>query len=142
MVWRARKLRPARGPYDRLVRGHRGSEGWLAMPADGALPGRVWLYCDEMPAGMLDLDWEGNSIENFGILIEPNYRGLGLGSGLLRELISLAGDYRAGTIRGIVRQADLEERPFLLSWYRRHGFTVEAAPSVLIAAQLSMRLRN
>jgi GNAT superfamily N-acetyltransferase len=142
MVWRSRKLRPVRSPYDRLVRGHRGSEGWLAMPADGALPGRVWLYCDEWPAGMLDLDWEGSAIENFGILIEPNYRGLGLGSGLLQELITLAHNYRASVIRGIVRQADLDERPFLLQWYRRHGFTIEAASSVLIAAQLSMRLRN
>jgi hypothetical protein len=72
-----------------------------------------------------------------------NYRGRGLGSVLLRQLISYARERTFQSIQGQVFQADIENTPYLLRWYRQHGFEIlpatEHDPPDLVA-NLQMNL--
>ncbi len=53
-----------------------------------------------------------------------NYRGLGLGSALIRHLIHYAREERFQSLRGQVFRADLENNTKLLQWYQNHGFEI------------------
>jgi hypothetical protein len=53
------------------------------------------------------------------------YRGNGLGTALLKQVMATAQDLGIHTIYGSVTQADLDTTPYLLDWYKRQGFQVE-----------------
>jgi hypothetical protein len=55
-----------------------------------------------------------------------NYRGRGLGSVLLRCVIAYTRERGFQSVQGQVFRADLENTPYLLQWYRQHGFQVLA----------------
>lgn len=61
--------------------------------------------------------------------VEKKYRGSGLGTMLLDRIMSWAGTSGVTKIWGGIVQKDIDESPFLLEWYQRHGFTVEAPES-------------
>jgi GNAT superfamily N-acetyltransferase len=69
-----------------------------------------------------------------------NYRKRGLGSVLLRFVISLAREKAFQRIIGKLAPIDLEPNPALPDWYRHHGFTVIMEPSQL-EGTLELRLR-
>lgn len=54
----------------------------------------------------------------------PNFRQRGLGSAMLRYVISQAEKLEVEAISGFVTSDDLRETPYLLEFYRQHGFTV------------------
>ncbi|MEM9009553.1 MAG: GNAT family N-acetyltransferase [Cyanobacteria bacterium P01_F01_bin.86] len=53
-----------------------------------------------------------------------NYRGLGLGSALIRHLIHYAREERFQSLKGRVFRADVENNTKLLQWYQKHGFEI------------------
>lgn len=53
-----------------------------------------------------------------------NFRQLGLGSAMLEYTIVLAERLGMVGIRGEVTMDDARKTPYLIEWYRRHGFTV------------------
>lgn len=53
------------------------------------------------------------------------YRGKGLGTALLQQVIATSKDLSIQQIHGSVTQADLDTTPHLLDWFKRHGFQVE-----------------
>jgi ribosomal protein S18 acetylase RimI-like enzyme len=109
----------------------------------GATPRLLQLECQGVEAGYVEISWSGDDhISDFGIMIEPAFRKMGLGSVLLRALISEARARSVVQIEGFVRRSDLDAQPYLLRWYERHGFTVTPAPSVFTAAYLEKRLRS
>lgn len=55
-----------------------------------------------------------------------SFRGQGVGSLLMETLIALAGPRGVREVWGSVTQHDIDETPFLLSWYERLGFAVRA----------------
>lgn len=57
-----------------------------------------------------------------------NYRGRGLGSVLLRHFIAYTREQAFQVMQGQVFRADLENTPYLLQWYRQHGFEILPAP--------------
>lgn len=59
------------------------------------------------------------------ICLPPKQQGAGLGSQLLRRIITLAKQQGVRSIRGDIAQRDMESTPGLLDWYRRYGFRVE-----------------
>lgn len=72
-----------------------------------------------------------------------NYRGRGLGSILLRQLIAYSRERAFQSIHGQVFRADLENTPYLLQWYRQHGFEILAAtdhdsPDLVASLQMSL----
>ncbi len=72
-----------------------------------------------------------------------NYRGLGLGSALIRYLIHYARIERFQSLQGQVFQADLENNTKLLQWYQNHGFEiigVDLADNPDVVARLHLRL--
>lgn len=77
-------------------------------------------------------------------LPEPiNYRGRGLGSVLLRQLIAYTQERAFQSIQGQVFRADVENTPYLLQWYRQHGFEILAAtehdpPDLVASLQMSL----
>jgi hypothetical protein len=56
-----------------------------------------------------------------------NYRGRGLGSILLRQLIAYTRERAFQSLQGQVFRADVENTPYLLQWYRQQGFEILAA---------------
>ena len=78
-----------------------------------------------------------------GIRKTQSYRGRGLGAALLRFLIGLARERGIKRIRGSVVQQDVEETPFLLTWYKKNGFQVlpptpEELPHAIARVQLDL----
>ena len=72
-----------------------------------------------------------------------NYRGQGLGSILLRQLIAYTRERAFQNIQGQVFRADVENTPYLLQWYRQHGFDILAAtehdpPDLVARLQMSL----
>jgi ribosomal protein S18 acetylase RimI-like enzyme len=136
----------AGAPFDdnvqrRLVLHWRGGVCWLLLPR-GATPQLLRLECQSVEAGYVEISWSGEDhISDFGILIAPAFRGMGLGSVLLRALIAQARNRSVSLIEGFVRRSDLDAQPHLLRWYERHGFMVMPSPSVLTAAYLEKRLQ-
>jgi hypothetical protein len=55
-----------------------------------------------------------------------DYRGQGLGTFLLRSLITYTQEQGFQDIQGQVFQADLENTPYLLRWYQQQGFQLLA----------------
>jgi hypothetical protein len=72
-----------------------------------------------------------------------NYRGRGLGSILLRQLIDYTREHAFQHIQGQVFRADTENTPYLLQWYRHHGFEILPATehdSPDLVANIQMKL--
>jgi len=72
-----------------------------------------------------------------------NYRGRGLGSILLRQVIAYTRERAFQSIQGQVFRADVENTPYLLQWYRQHGFEILAAtehdpPDLVANIQMSL----
>lgn len=53
-----------------------------------------------------------------------SYKGRGLGSAMLNYIIASARKMGISEIRGWINGDDLEATPYLLEFYRKHGFTV------------------
>ncbi len=53
-------------------------------------------------------------------------RGRGIGRELLKRVLQAADSAGVSEVWGNVTQADLERSPFLLTWYQRYGFELEA----------------
>ncbi|MCU0490288.1 MAG: GNAT family N-acetyltransferase [Chloroflexaceae bacterium] len=113
----------------------------VTVPPGQAQPALLSLLHNQLQVGYVELDWGGDGvIENFGILVDQAYRGHEVGTGLLREALALLRDHGVKLVQGYVREGDLTLQPFLLDWYRRHGFAVLPDPRVLVAARLEKRL--
>ncbi|NER84208.1 MAG: GNAT family N-acetyltransferase [Leptolyngbya sp. SIO1D8] len=72
-----------------------------------------------------------------------NYRGLGLGSALIRYLIHYAREERFQSLKGQVFRADLENNTKLLQWYQNHGFEiirVDLTNNPDVVARLHLRI--
>ena len=72
-----------------------------------------------------------------------NYRGLGLGSALIRHLLHYAREERFQSLQGQVFRADLENHTQLLQWYQKHGFEiiqVDPTDNPDVVARLHLRL--
>jgi len=54
----------------------------------------------------------------------PNFRQRGLGSAMLQYIIAKAEKLKVDAISGFVTSDDLQETPYLLKFYEKHGFTV------------------
>jgi GNAT superfamily N-acetyltransferase len=54
-----------------------------------------------------------------------NYRGRGLGTILLQQVLSTAKETGVKEIHGSIVQDDVDTTPHLLDWYKRYGFRVE-----------------
>lgn len=55
---------------------------------------------------------------------KKNYRGRGLGTALLKEVVAIARHTGFKRIYGSVMGDDITRTPNLLKWYRRHGFSM------------------
>jgi GNAT superfamily N-acetyltransferase len=54
-----------------------------------------------------------------------DYRGRGLGTILLQQVLSTAKETGVKEIHGSIVQDDIDTTPHLLDWYKRYGFRVE-----------------
>ena len=62
---------------------------------------------------------------------EPiNYQNKTLGSQLLQHVINFAKQHNIKKISGILEYEDRQKQPFLISWYEKHGFNVDAAKNI------------
>jgi len=70
-----------------------------------------------------------------------NFRGVDVGTDLLKRIISEATKARITHLRGYVTDGDIKATPHLLDWYRRENFTVEAEnPGQTINAAAAVRV--
>ena len=53
-----------------------------------------------------------------------NFRGLGIGSRIVREVVRQAKRHRARELYGYIIQHRLDANPFLLEWYEKEGFEI------------------
>lgn len=144
MRWVQRLRQILAGSPNRRVTDRLGEHYWLIIPPDDAQPSLLFLMSRAGQAGYIELEWiRPDIIENFGLLIEPLYRGRGLGTALLNALIEQARAWSVVAIRGYVRRRDLEAQPHLLDWYARHGFAVApAVGSAVTVAWLTCTLQS
>ena len=89
-------------------------------------------------------DWEKLLHRIPGWRPQPiNYRGLGLGSALIRYLINYAREEKFQSLKGHVFRADLENNTKLLQWYQNHGFEiiqVDLTDDPDVVARLHLRI--
>ena len=60
----------------------------------------------------------------FGSCPQANFRGLGIGSRLLRAFIDAARKLGIREIWGSVQDGDVKQTPYLLDFYKKHGFSI------------------
>ena len=63
-------------------------------------------------------------VDLFGPYKNLNFRGLGIGSRLLHAFINAAKQLRIREIWGSVTEGGVKETPYLLDFYKRHGFSI------------------
>ena len=68
---------------------------------------------------------DGETVRIADLKVTSTYRRRGIGTELLTRFLNLADAAGVRTIWGIVTQADLDEFPKLLAWYKRFGFAIE-----------------
>ncbi|MEM9542861.1 MAG: GNAT family N-acetyltransferase [Cyanobacteria bacterium P01_E01_bin.42] len=62
---------------------------------------------------------------------EPtNYQNKTLGSQLLHHIIDFAKHHNIKKISGILECEDRQKQPFLISWYEKHGFNIDAVKNI------------
>ncbi len=74
-------------------------------------------------------------------ILASAYRARGLGTQLLHEVISFAGRKGAEAIAGPVSKPDFEVTPYLLGWYRQHGFRVTMVEHEIWKAHVRLDLK-
>jgi hypothetical protein len=67
-----------------------------------------------------------------------SYRGKGIGSILLDHFLGWCRDVNVVDVYGSVTASDLQKTPWLLDWYRRHGFEVLPPDSRCIGGALHL----
>lgn len=60
----------------------------------------------------------------FGSCLQANFRGLGIGSRLLRAFVDEARKLGIREIWGSVHDGDATQTPHLLDFYKKHGFSI------------------
>lgn len=66
------------------------------------------------------------------------FRNMGLGTAMLKYVISSAEKNGAEAICGDVTPKDAENTPYLIEWYRKHGFIIRSEPYRLRNAVVSI----
>lgn len=90
----------------------------------------ITLVDNEGLAAHAFLKWrQPEALDIRDLHVEKKHRGNGLGTILLDRIVLLAGTSGVAKIWGGIVQKDMDESPFLLEWYQRHGFSVEAPES-------------
>lgn len=64
-----------------------------------------------------------------------NYRGRGIGTGVLLAVIQYAREHGMDEVKGQIGHLDWKDNPALPNWYRKHGFSVSES------GDISLKLR-
>jgi len=92
----------------------------LHMP-DTLIWGEIKIRNDFEPCEKIIVEFMRSGIKQRD---KKNYRGRGLGTALLKEVIAIARHTGFKRIYGSVMRDDITRIPYLLEWYQRHGFSM------------------
>lgn len=112
-------------PFRKTIQDKRGAD-YIQTETTQEVYSVLTLARGEMLAGYAYLKWNEDTLDIRDLHVAPRYGRLGLGDALLRRIVLWAGTAGKSKVWGGIVQKDMRESPFLLEWYQRHGFTVEA----------------
>jgi len=110
--------------------------------------GNTLLIGDLLVAAACPIPWPfaNNLLVAIGLPCRRrNFRGLGVGTALLKRIIAEATKAGITHLRGNVTEGDIKATPHLLDWYCRENFTVEAENTgqtinAAVAVRISMNI--